>query len=253
MLLHGWPYTWFEWRRLMPLLAEQGHTVIVPDLRGTGHSARPEEGYAKSNVAKDVHDLVAGLGHDAILLFGVDIGMMVAYSYAALYPGEVRRLMLGESLIPGFGLAELMNPATGGYWHFGFHMQLDVASMLANGNEEAYLTPMWSMMSTTGGGDDDPREEFLRYYRSPGGMRGGFHHYATLLDDGRENRARPTSTLAMPVLALNGKFGIPQHQTVDGVRRVATEPEVDLVPGAGHALAEDNPAWLAQRLRELFG
>jgi pimeloyl-ACP methyl ester carboxylesterase len=84
-------------------------------------------------------------------------------------------------------------------------------------------------------------------------MRGGFHHYATLLDDGRENRARSTSTLAMPVLALNGEFGIPQHQTVDGVRRVAKEPEVDMVPGAGHALAEDNPAWLARRLREFFG
>ena len=104
VLLHGWPYTWALWRELLPLLAAAGYTVIAPDLRGLGDSAKPDSGYAKTNVAKDVHELVQQLGHAEINLVGTDIGTMVAYAYAASYPATVRRLVLAESLLPGFGL-----------------------------------------------------------------------------------------------------------------------------------------------------
>ena len=114
VLLHGWPYTWAEWRKLMPLLADAGFTVIAPDLRGLGNSARADSGYSKANVAEDVRQVVQSVGPGAVNLVGADIGAMVAYAYASRRPGEVRRLVLAESLIPGFGLEEFMNPATGG-------------------------------------------------------------------------------------------------------------------------------------------
>lgn len=120
VLLHGWPYTWEVWRKVMPLLALQGYTVIAPDLRGLGDSTLEEAGYSKSNVAEDIHELVRSLGFEHICLLGMDIGMMVAFAYALSYPEEIDRLVLTESLIPGFGLEDWMNPATGGYWHFGF-------------------------------------------------------------------------------------------------------------------------------------
>ena len=252
LLLHGWPFTWAEWRPVMAQLAAAGHTVIAPDLRGLGDSAKPESGYTKVNVAEDVHQLLKHLGSKQndtrIDLVGTDIGTMVAYAYAAAHPRDVRRLVLAESLLPGFGLEELMNPATGGYWHFGFHMQLDTAEMLTAGKETAYLGGMWSMFSPAGGLTDADRQEFLRAYTAPGGMRAGFQHYAALLQDGRDNRARFTGPLAMPVLVLNGELGIPQAQTLDGVRRVATDVTAELVPHAGHAFAADNPAWVADRL-----
>ena len=72
---------------------------------------------------------------------------MVASAYALQYAEEIERLILTESLIPDFGLEELMNPATGGYWHFGFHMQVPVADMLTAGEEAAYLLPTMSVMS----------------------------------------------------------------------------------------------------------
>lgn len=250
VLLHGWPYTWLEWRRVMPLLAEAGYHVIVPDLRGTGDSARPDDGYTKSNVAEDLRQLLQARGHTSAHVVGTDIGMMVAYAFAATNPQMVRTLVLSESLLPGFGLEELMNPATGGYWHFGFHMQTDVADMLLKGNEQAYLGGMWSMMSTST--DSDLPDRLLPYYTAPGAMRGGLLHYATLLEDGRENRARSGGTLTMPVLALNGEHGIPQEQTADAARQVAADLQVDIVPGSGHALAEDNPSWLADRLDRFF-
>ncbi|MDQ2770994.1 MAG: alpha/beta hydrolase [Bacteroidota bacterium] len=252
VLLHGWPYTWAVWRKLLPLLAEAGYTAIAPDLRGLGDSEHTEGGYAKTNVARDVHELVQQLGHAQINLLGMDIGMMVAYAYAASYPTEVRRLVLAESLIPGFGLEELMNPATGGYWHFGFHMQVEVATMLTAGKEAAYLLPSMTMMSTSPDAADTAQALFLPYYTAPGGMRAGFQHYGTLLDDGRENRARFQAKLPMPVLVLNGERGIPQAQTLPCVQQVAADIATDTVPGSGHVFAEDNPSWVAERLTRFF-
>lgn len=50
VLLHGWPQTWYEWRRIMPALAER-YTVIAPDIRGLGDSSKPASGYDKRTVA----------------------------------------------------------------------------------------------------------------------------------------------------------------------------------------------------------
>ena len=252
VLLHGWPYTWALWRKLMPLLTQAGYTAIAPDLRGLGDSAKAEEGYAKTNVARDVHELVQQLGHNQINLVGTDIGTMVAYAYTASYPTEVRRLVLAESVLPGFGLEELMNPATGGYWHFGFHMQVEVATMLTAGREAAYLLPTMAMMSTSPDAAAVAQQYFLPYYTAPGGMRAGFQHYGTLVKDGQENRARFTTKLSMPVLVLNGERGIPQAQLLAGVEQVATDVTADLIPNSGHVFAEDNPAWVADRLTNFF-
>ncbi len=91
VLVHGWPFTWALWRRVMPGLAATGRTVVAVDLRGTGDSAKPETGYAKADVADDLHQMVAHLGleqTDHIDLVGTDIGAMVAYAYAVSYPDQ---------------------------------------------------------------------------------------------------------------------------------------------------------------------
>lgn len=119
VLLHGFPYSWAVWRDVMPLLAQAGYILLAPDLHGMGHSAPAgNDSFAKTNVAQDVRGIVQDLGFGPVNLVGMDIGTMVAYAYASRHPGEVRRLVLSESLTPGFGLEELMNPATGGFWHY---------------------------------------------------------------------------------------------------------------------------------------
>ena len=149
VLVHGWPYTWALWHRLMPLLAKRGFTVIAPDLRGLGDSRHEEGGFNELNVAEDIRAIVKSLGIGKINLVGTDIGTMIAYAYASRHPEEIDHLVLAESLVPGFGLEELMNPATGGYWHFGFHAQADLAAFLTEGKEAAYLLPTMSMMSAS--------------------------------------------------------------------------------------------------------
>lgn len=251
VLLHGWPYTWMVWQKMMPILADAGYTVIAPDLRGTGDSDIPAEGYSKVNVATDIHELVEGLGISSIDLVGMDIGTMVAFAYAASFPEGVRTLVLSESVIPGFGLEELMNPATGGYWHFGFFRQVRIATMLTTGHEAAFLGGNWKMGSVHG---FDPSDiaEYLRQYTKPEGLRGGFEHYGTLLEDGKTNRELAADRLTMPVLVLNGDGGLPQNILLDGAKRAAENVESDVIPAAGHAFGADNPTAGAEMLHRFF-
>lgn len=248
VLLHGWPLTWREWRGVMPALADAGFTVIAPDLRGLGDSEKPSNGYDKKTVADDVHHLLRDLGFDDADVVGTDLGMMVAFAWALHHPDGIRRLVLAESLLPGFGLEELMNPATGGYWHFGFHAQVELATILTEGKEAEYLGNNWKMFSPLMGITAVDRAEFLRTYSAPDGMRAGFKHYEAMLGDGKANRAAFTEKLTAPVLVLNAGLGIPQAQTLGCVERAFAHVEHDKVLLAGHAFAADRPDWTADRI-----
>ncbi len=250
VLVHGWPFTWRAWRPLLGPLAAAGYTVIAPDLPGTGDSAPPPAGYGKDEIAGQLDGLVRTLGLPRAHVVGMDIGTMVAFAWATRADAVVDRLVLTESVLPGLGLEELMNPATGGYWHFGFHMQVDLAAFLTEGKERAYLEPSLAVMAR--GLSDADREDVLAHYAAPGGMRGGFAHYGTLLADGEANRKLRPGAVTGPVLVLNGERGLPQQPLLDGVRRVATDVRHDIVPGAGHTFGADNPAWTARRLHRFF-
>src|SRR5437879_4895599 len=118
ILLHGYAQTSHMWRPLMKELAKT-HLVLAPDLRGFGDSERAESGYDKKTMAQDMHALARSLGIQKAGVAGHDIGLMVAYAYAAQYPSEVDRLALMDAFIPGVGdttgLFLLEAP-----WHFHF-------------------------------------------------------------------------------------------------------------------------------------
>jgi pimeloyl-ACP methyl ester carboxylesterase len=133
VLLHGWPQTWWEWRRVMPALAQR-YTVIAPDLRGLGDSSRPAGGYEKKSVADDIWQLVNGvLGHETFFLVGHDWGGPTAYALAAAHPEAVRRLVILDVVIPGCG----GDFSQGGRrWHHQFHITPDLPEALTAGRED---------------------------------------------------------------------------------------------------------------------
>jgi pimeloyl-ACP methyl ester carboxylesterase len=100
VLLHGFGQNWFMWNRLIPELSKH-FTVIAPDMRGMGESDKPDTGYDKKTMATDIHELAKKLGYKSINLAGHDIGLMVAYAYAAQFRTEVKRLALLDALLPG--------------------------------------------------------------------------------------------------------------------------------------------------------
>lgn len=153
MLIHGWPFTSLEWTNMIPALADAGYTVIAPDLVGCGKSEIPQKAYTKYSIAKLLSKLIDHLGLGKVTVLGTDIGMMVAYSLAANFAEKIDKVILGEGALPGFGLEELMNPANGGSWHFGFQMQSEFAAMVIKGNEKEYYSNFWKMMSPENGGN----------------------------------------------------------------------------------------------------
>ena len=134
VLLHGWPETWYQWRKIIPSLAEK-YTVIAPDMRGLGDSSKPAAGYDKRTVADDICRLVRKLGFERIFLVGHDWGGPVAYAYACLNPDSVRRLVILDTVIPGAGLEEI----TKELWHVHFHRVRDLPEFLVAGKEREYL------------------------------------------------------------------------------------------------------------------
>ena len=91
LLLHGYAETSRMWRPLIPKLAAN-HTVIAPDLPGIGDSDIPADGLDMSHAAVRIHQLIRSLGISKAAVVGHDIGLMVAYAYAAQFPGKPKSL-----------------------------------------------------------------------------------------------------------------------------------------------------------------
>ena len=93
ILLHGYTQTSRMWKPIIPLLAAK-FTVIAPDLPGIGDSEVPANGLDMKTAAIRVHALAKSLGVEKARMVGHDIGLMVAYAYAAQYPAAVERLVM---------------------------------------------------------------------------------------------------------------------------------------------------------------
>ena len=137
VLLHGWPQSWYEWRHIIPALAERYH-VIAPDLRGLGDSSRPDRVTTRRpSVGTSggwLHDV---LGIDAFYLVGHDWGGPTAYAVAAAHPDAVRKLAILDVTIPGDGRPNISQG--GRRWHHAFHQTLDLPEALVTGREDIYL------------------------------------------------------------------------------------------------------------------
>ena len=136
VLLHGWPQSWYAWRKVMPRLAAR-HRLIVPDLRGLGDSSRPADGFDKQRVARDVAELLQRvLGVDEADVAGHDWGGPVAFALAAWHPGLVRRLVMLDAAVPGDGSGTFSQH--GRRWHHAFHQTAKLPEQLLAGREAVY-------------------------------------------------------------------------------------------------------------------
>ena len=118
-----------------PLLAEK-FTVIAPDLPGIGDSEIPADGLDMKTAAVRIHALAKSLGIEKARVVGHDIGLMVAYAYAAQFPTETEKLVVMDAFLPGVAGWENVynNP---GIWYFRFNGPTPGA--LVHGRERTYF------------------------------------------------------------------------------------------------------------------
>jgi pimeloyl-ACP methyl ester carboxylesterase len=238
VLLHGYAETSRMWLPLMAQLAAT-HRIIAPDLRGAGGSEKPESGYDKKTMAQDIHALVESLGAKRIIIVGHDIGLMVAYAYAAQYPDQVSKIVLMDAFLPGVGdwtsvwlLRDL--------WHFHFYGETPLK--LVDGRERIYFEHFWNDFAADPNHSvpEADRVFYAAQYAQPGGMRAGFEYFKAFPQDAVDFEAFSKTKLKMPMLVLSGEKAGGQFLIEQG-RMVATDVNGVIIKGSGHWLMEEAP------------
>jgi len=238
VLLHGYTQTSHMWLPLLPVLAKNC-TVIAPDLRGAGNSERPQGGYDKKSMAKDIRELVRQLDFSEVSIVGHDIGLMVAYAYAAQYPAEVSKVVLMDAFLPGIGdwkSVWLMRDL----WHFHFYGETPLA--LVKGRERIYFEHFWNDFAAdrTKSVPEAARQFYTAAYARDDGMRAGFEYFKNFEQDAKDFAGLSTTKLNMPFLVLTGEKASGTF-LIDQVNLVATNVSGTVVQGSGHWLMEEAP------------
>jgi pimeloyl-ACP methyl ester carboxylesterase len=203
ILLHGYAETSLMWRPIMPLLAER-FTVIAPDLAGIGDSAIPPGGLDMKTAAISIHALARSLGVQKAEVVGHDIGLMVAYAYAALFPAEVEKLVVMDAFLPGVGGWEAVYNSPN-IWHFRFNGPTPEA--LVQGRERTYFEYFWNDLAADKKRSipEADRQAYTAAYSRPGRMRAAWAYFVSFQQAAKDFAELSRTKLTMPVLSIAGE------------------------------------------------
>ena len=255
MLLHGWPQTWYEWRHVIGLLADE-YQVVVPDLRGFGYSGKPATGYDAATMAADLAALADHLGLRDVTVLGHDWGAVFGYVYAATTPSQVRALGIVEMALPGVGVMEqAMAPQPQGnfLWHMGFQSVPDLPELLIAGKEKPFLRWFFEHFAY------DPSaitaadlEVYVDAITQVGALRAGLAVYQDFFTTADQVAALAKTPLEIPVRAYGGEACL-GGATLASVQAVAPAAEGGVIERCGHWAAEERPDVVASIVRDLAG
>jgi pimeloyl-ACP methyl ester carboxylesterase len=253
LLVHGWPETWWAFRKLIPLLAAT-HRVFAVDLRGFGDSSHADGYHPAAATAEDLHHLVAHLGAGPVHVLCQDISGPPVFRFAATHPGDVLSFTGVETTLAGYGLEMLADVTNGGSWHVGFLGAPGIPQLLLAGHERQLLAD-WAyplMSGTNGAVTDADIDEFTRTYAGPNGWAGTSGLYQSVFtDQGATRELAESRPLTVPVLAVDG---INAPFTAGTLRQVATgEVGAVHIEGVGHLVAQEAPEALAAAVLEFVG
>jgi pimeloyl-ACP methyl ester carboxylesterase len=238
ILIHGYAETSRMWRPVIPLLAQK-FTVIAPDLPGIGDSEIPKDGLDMKTAAIRIHALVKSLGIEKARVVGHDIGLMVAYAYAAQFPVETEKLVVMDAFLPGVAGWEAVynNP---GIWHFRFNGP--TPEVLVRGRERIYFEHFWNDFAAdkTHSIPEADRVAYTAAYSRPGRMRAGWEYFVSFQQAARDFAQLSQTKLSMPVLAIGGEKAngelLGQQMKI-----VATDATMVVLKNTGHWVLEENP------------
>jgi pimeloyl-ACP methyl ester carboxylesterase len=238
LLLHGYTQTSRMWRPIMPLLGEK-FTVIAPDLPGIGDSEVPKTGLDMKSAAISIHGLVKSLGIEKARVVGHDIGLMVAYAYAAQFPEETEKLVVMDAFLPGVaGWEDVYNNP--GIWHFRFNGPTPEA--LVRGRERTYFEHFWNNFAADKNHSlpEADRVAYAAAYARPGRMHAGWEYFVSFQQAAKDFAELSKTKLTMPVLAIGGEKA---NGTVLGeqMKLVATDATMIVLKDCGHWVMEERP------------
>ena len=255
LLIHGWPETWYEWRKVMPILAER-HTVIAVDLRGFGESQITSSGYDKKTLAEDLFNLMTRLGYPHSVIVGHDWGSAVGYAYAAVHRDAVGQLVIVEGAPDGpWTLKQkapfLHNPL----WFFGFFEIPGYSEAVIAGHESAFLDWFYRNKDFHAVPEGFSAQDIAYYedaFGRPGRLAASFQLYRTIDQDIADNTALSQVPLSIPVLAIGAQRGLGDG-VAEALRHVAANVKSVSLEGTGHFVADERPEVFARILEDFIG
>ena len=238
ILLHGYAETSLMWRPIMPLLAER-FTVIAPDLPGIGDSAIPADGLDIKTAALRIHALARSLGVQKAAVVGHDIGLMVAYAYAALFPAEMEKLVVMDAFLPGVGGWEAVYNSPN-IWHFRFNGPTPEA--LVQGRERTYFEYFWNDLAAdkTRSIPEADRRAYTAAYSRPGRMRAAWAYFVSFQQAAKDFAELSQTKLTMPVLSIAGEKSM-GDVLAQQMKLVASNVTSVVLEDAGHWVLEEQP------------
>jgi pimeloyl-ACP methyl ester carboxylesterase len=253
LLVHGFPETWWTFRKLIPLLASS-HRVFAVDLRGFGDSENEPGMYDSKTSAEDLHLLIEQLEVGPVHITGQDISGATVFRLATTRPEDVRSFTAIEMGLAGFGLEILADITHGGAWHIGVLAAPGIPEMLLVGREREFLGQFAfpALSATPGAITETDIDEFVRTYSRPHGWCGAIGLYKSMLQEGPEIKALANShALTVPVLAVGAGGGPFTLGTMS--QAAATEVCSVSIDGVGHYAAMEAPDELAKAILDFVG
>ena len=220
-------------------------------MRGLGDSEKPQTGYDTKTLAEDLNQLLNRLGYDKVYIVAHDWGGPVAYSYAAEHSEKVKKMIMLDTLLPGFGWEEAGNFSPNGIWHFSFHAVRDLPEKLVEGKEDIYLNWFFDWTYNQSAITSEAREEYIKQYSKPGAMRAGFEYYRAIFEDAEQNREYGEKKLDVPILAIGGEAAIGNYTAIT-FQQVANNVTGITLPNTGHFIPEERPNFLIKQILEFF-
>lgn len=248
LLLHGFPQHAREWARIAPPLLAAGRRVVAPDLRGFGRSDKPLGGYDVGTVVDDVRAVAQALRLDRPLVVGHDLGVPVAYAWAAMHPEEVGPLVLVEA-----SLADLPTWHGQPTWHPLFLAVPDLPEALIAGREAAFVAHLlrqYAHHQTTF--SDEDVAAYARPLAEPGGLRGALAHIRAMRANAEVLKGLGGRPIEAPVLAIGAapSFGDKVAKSLEPLARDVTGRVAE---ACGHWVPEERPDWLADQVLAFAG
>jgi len=259
--LPGWPQTWYSFHTVAPALARD-YRVIVVDIRGMGTSDKPEQGYDKKTMAKDLYELTRQLQLDSVSLMGHDIGGMVAMSFAFNYPEATARLIAMDGAHPGEGMMQMpLLPAAGTFtdkmdinapyaWWMGFNQVKVLPEQLLAGRFNYLLDNLFAyvMLDETRMSDFD-RKVYAEVYNKPERIRASNAWYQSFAQDIEDSKNY--SRLKMPVLGIGSNSSY--NYISMSLPYAAENCKVEGILDSGHYMNEENPERVIELVRSFLG
>ncbi|MBW4475074.1 MAG: alpha/beta hydrolase [Stenomitos rutilans HA7619-LM2] len=254
---HGWPASWYEWRKVMPQLADR-FTCVAFDMPGLGDSS-PPSAFDTGTISTIIKTFITEhLEQDQVLVVGHDVSGPPLAHMAAYNPELVEKLFFTETSIDGPEMGEILLQHINEIWHFPMNAAR-LSPSFASGREEQFIPQFFTQwVYNVGAIQPEDIAEYVRTAKIPGVIECGASYYNRPPAYTPDGNVLPEKSLTMPLkyigadLGFGGYLGGDAKRAFKTLERYAIDASYEVVNKCSHWVSEDRPVYIAEKIANFF-